>query len=117
MKYICNNCGYSPNNRSTWCDLGCGNDYNEMIAIPDNIAKKIERANAIEKALIRLCYPDGQGVSINILGEFEGYGYASEKWDMTFTVRHGSFIYHSERHDGITELAMAINKACDHIEK
>jgi hypothetical protein len=37
--YICNNCGYSESNRSDWCALGCGRDYNEMIladAIPAN---------------------------------------------------------------------------------
>lgn len=29
--YKCKWCGYSPNNRADWCDLGCGSDYNEMI--------------------------------------------------------------------------------------
>jgi len=31
--YICNNCGFSLTNRSTWCDMGCGSDYNEMIEV------------------------------------------------------------------------------------
>lgn len=31
--YSCKTCGYSPENRSTWCALGCGSDYNEMIEV------------------------------------------------------------------------------------
>jgi hypothetical protein len=31
--YMCSNCGFSPRNRSNWCDLGCGQDYNKMIEI------------------------------------------------------------------------------------
>ena len=31
--YACSNCGVSITNRNTWCDLGCGSDYNEMIDI------------------------------------------------------------------------------------
>lgn len=29
--YACSICGVSERNRFDWCDLGCGNDYNEMI--------------------------------------------------------------------------------------
>ena len=32
--YVCKTCGYSPDNRATWCALGCGSDYNEMIPVP-----------------------------------------------------------------------------------
>ena len=31
--YKCSICGFSETNRSTWCDLGCGSDYNEMIEV------------------------------------------------------------------------------------
>ena len=31
--YACRVCGFSPTNRSTWCDKGCGSDYNEMIEL------------------------------------------------------------------------------------
>ena len=34
-KYACKVCGYCPTNNATWCDLGCGSDYNEMIDIGD----------------------------------------------------------------------------------
>jgi hypothetical protein len=32
--YSCKVCGFSPTNRATWCDLGCGRDYNEMRRVP-----------------------------------------------------------------------------------
>ena len=47
--YLCTNCGFSPTNRATWCDLGCGSDYNEMVEIrrlPEFLAK---HATAIRK--------------------------------------------------------------------
>ena len=31
--YACSNCGVCSTNRNSWCDLGCGSDYNEMIDI------------------------------------------------------------------------------------
>ena len=31
--YACSNCGVGETNRATWCDLGCGSDYNEMIDV------------------------------------------------------------------------------------
>jgi hypothetical protein len=31
--YLCKTCGVSLNNRADWCDLGCGNDYNEMVEV------------------------------------------------------------------------------------
>ena len=31
--YACSNCGVSLTNRSDWCNLGCGSDYNEMIEV------------------------------------------------------------------------------------
>ena len=31
--YVCSNCRVSLTNRSDWCDLGCGSDYNEMIEV------------------------------------------------------------------------------------
>src|SRR5690606_21209040 len=34
-KYMCKFCGFCPTNRSTWCDKGCGSDYNEMIDVTD----------------------------------------------------------------------------------
>jgi len=33
--YSCKVCGFSPNNRRTWCDKGCGSDYNEMRDVTD----------------------------------------------------------------------------------
>lgn len=32
-KYHCSDCGYKETNRATWCDLGCGSYYNEMIEV------------------------------------------------------------------------------------
>lgn len=31
--YACKVCGVSFTNRATWCDLGCGRDYNEMFEV------------------------------------------------------------------------------------
>lgn len=28
--YVCSICGYDPGNRPTWCNKGCGSDYNRM---------------------------------------------------------------------------------------
>lgn len=39
--YFCNHCGYSPDNRCDWCDLGCGDDYNEMIRVPKRLIDKL----------------------------------------------------------------------------
>jgi hypothetical protein len=33
--YACRACGISLTNRKTWCDLGCGSDYNEMFKVPN----------------------------------------------------------------------------------
>ena len=39
--YICSHCGYSPFSRSTWCDLGCGSDWNQMIEVSPQEARKL----------------------------------------------------------------------------
>ncbi len=31
--YSCKNCGFSMDNRGTWCAKGCGSDYNEMVDV------------------------------------------------------------------------------------
>jgi len=38
--YRCSICGYSEHNRSDWCDLGCGRDYNEMIEVLEPLEEK-----------------------------------------------------------------------------
>ena len=58
--YLCSNCGFSPDNGTTWCALGCGSDYNEMVEIrrlPEFLAK---HATAVRKQ-----------VASEILGELE----------------------------------------------
>ena len=52
--YICNNCGYSPTNRSTWCDMGCGSDYNEMIEVPPVFVRKQAVLTALTAEVERL---------------------------------------------------------------
>ena len=52
--YMCNICGVSLTNRSTWCDLGCGSDYNKMIEIKGlpgliSLAKKQSYDDGYEK--------------------------------------------------------------------
>lgn len=31
--WSCNACGYHPNSIATWCDAGCGSDYNRMTKV------------------------------------------------------------------------------------
>lgn len=33
IEYACNICGTHEGNRSTWCNAGCGSDYNRMIPV------------------------------------------------------------------------------------
>lgn len=52
--YTCSICGYSPQNTATWCALGCGSDYKEMIEVPIILKKaeiltEFENMNVIEK--------------------------------------------------------------------
>jgi hypothetical protein len=48
--YACSNCGVSETNRSDWCDLGCGSDYNEMIDVGGR--RFIEYSTKIKKTAI-----------------------------------------------------------------
>jgi len=48
--FMCNICGFSPDNRKDWCDLGCGSDYNEIYDLAD-MDKKIK---AVRKRLIEI---------------------------------------------------------------
>lgn len=41
ISFVCSYCGYHPGNRASWCDLGCGRDYNEMFAVPTKAVNAI----------------------------------------------------------------------------
>jgi len=44
--YACSHCGLSVNNRGDWCNLGCGDDYNQMIEV------KIPTDNPFDKNVV-----------------------------------------------------------------
>lgn len=54
--YACGNCGVSVTNRSDWCDLGCGNDYGEMIDIGGRrfIDYSINKKNGLDLIIDKL---------------------------------------------------------------
>jgi len=43
--YACKVCGYHPQNRLWWCNLGCGEDYNEMIELPESVVRQLDAKN------------------------------------------------------------------------
>lgn len=43
--YFCTNCGYDEASDASWCALGCGRDYNKMIAVPERLIKKLKDKN------------------------------------------------------------------------
>lgn len=41
MAYFCKVCGYHPDNKGWYCALGCGRDYNTMVAVPQRHVDKL----------------------------------------------------------------------------
>ena len=71
----------------------------------------ITEAIELREALHQLQGPAGQGITIIIKGVFEGYGRASEHWDMIWEVKRGEeSIVSTWRKDSVSELANAIKK-------
>lgn len=46
--YFCSACGYDYYNRYNWCNLGCGSDYNNMIAVPKRHVDNFENVNSLQ---------------------------------------------------------------------
>ena len=59
--HICNADGYCPTNRSGWCDLGCGSDYNQMYHVSRG-AIRVLLAQFVREAL-RVSETSGPGAS------------------------------------------------------
>jgi hypothetical protein len=66
VAYFCSHDGYHPLNRGDWCELGCGSDYNRMIAVPQRHVDKLveqlreerDRLVEVEKAARKFVYPE-----------------------------------------------------------
>lgn len=50
--YSCSHCGLSVHNRGDWCDLGCGDDYNQMTEIKIPINNPFEKKEDLIKGLV-----------------------------------------------------------------